>query len=289
MAPWAVPQNVNAIMMVRNGSNGSFGGGGGGGYYYAAAAAAATTNSSMSASMCGEWYVTGICSKSMTMTAAEDGACIGECKLVHGEWCETCEKYALHPTDGTQRAQHTEECTKRHERLAARARSAAVECGICLERVLEKSNLSDRRFGLLACDHPFCLPCIRNWRSKNDDGTVDVDTALRTCPVCRVTTYMVTPSVVWPGSKEEKDAIVEGYRGKLAATPCKYFAYGEGTCPFGTSCVYKHSYADGRLEDRGGGGGLRRVAVDDGEVKVLGEVKLSDYISIRPARQRRRR
>jgi len=293
MAPWAVPQNVNAIMMVRNGSNGSFGGGGGG-YYYAAAAAAAaaattTTNSDMSASMCGEWYVTGICSKSMTMTAAEDGACIGECKLVHGEWCETCEKYALHPTDGTQRAQHTEECTNRHERLAARARSAAVECGICLERVLEKSNLSDRRFGLLACDHPFCLPCIRNWRSKNDDGTVDVDTALRTCPVCRVTTYMVTPSVVWPGSKEEKDAIVEGYRGKLAATPCKYFAYGEGTCPFGTSCVYKHSYADGRLEDRGGGGGLRRVAVDDGEVKVLGEVKLSDYISIRPARQRRRR
>jgi E3 ubiquitin-protein ligase makorin len=277
-----MPQNVNNMIM-RNGSNGSFGGGGGGGYYHSTTT---STNSAISASMCGEWYVTGMCSKSM-MTA-EDGIGIGGCKLVHGEWCDTCEKYALHPTDEAQHAQHINECTKRHERLAARVRSAAVECGICLERVLEKSNLSDRRFGLLACDHPFCLPCIRNWRSKNDDGTVDVDTALRTCPVCRVTTYMVTPSVIWPGSKEEKDAIVEGYRGKLAATPCKYFAYGEGMCPFGTSCVYKHSYADGRLEDRGGGG-LRRVAVDDGEVKVLGEVKLSDYISIRPARQRRRR
>lgn len=49
-----------------------------------------------------------------------------------------CGKHALHPTAGPQRAAHLEECSARHERLAARARSEGVECGICLERVLEK-------------------------------------------------------------------------------------------------------------------------------------------------------
>ena len=30
------------------------------------------------------------------------------------------------------------------------------------------------QFGLMACEHPFCLGCIRNWRQKVD-GPADVD------------------------------------------------------------------------------------------------------------------
>ena len=80
------------------------------------------------------------------------------------------------------------ECRLRHERLAARSRSSEVECSICLERVLSKANPAERKFGLLACEHPFCLGCIRAWRQKLDGGA-DVDTALRTCPLCRQTTW----------------------------------------------------------------------------------------------------
>lgn len=89
-----------------------------------------------------------------------------------------CGKHALHRTDATERADHVEECTARHERLAARARSEDVECGICLERVLEKQPMGSRKFGLLACDHSFCLGCIKAWRAKSD-GVVDVDTVSR--------------------------------------------------------------------------------------------------------------
>ncbi len=43
-----------------------------------------------------------------------------------------------------------------------------MECAICLERVL---GARVRKFGLLdACDHAFCLPCIRSWRATAERG-----------------------------------------------------------------------------------------------------------------------
>lgn len=40
---------------------------------------------------------------------------------------------------------------------------------------------------ILACS----LNCIRNWRATS---TADVDTAVRTCPVCRTQCFFITPS-----------------------------------------------------------------------------------------------
>ena len=72
--------------------------------------------------------------------------------------------------------------------------------------------------------------------------------ALRTCPVCRQKTDFVTPSLVWPGSAQEKEAILGAYRAKLASIDCRYFDFGEGKCPFSTSCMYRHAYKNGQLE-----------------------------------------
>jgi hypothetical protein len=32
---------------------------------------------------------------------------------------------------------------------------------------------------------------------------------------------------------------------------CKYFNKGEGTCPFGNKCFYRHALADGTIKDVG--------------------------------------
>lgn len=69
--------------------------------------------------------------------------------------------------------------------------------------------------------------------------------ALRTCPVCRTPSWFVTPSRTWPGTSEEKAATREAYMGKLATIDCKHFAFGDGTCPFGASCFYRHASRDG--------------------------------------------
>jgi hypothetical protein len=64
-----------------------------------------------------------------------------------------------------------------------------------MENVLQKLDPADRKFGLLGCDHCFCLPCIRGWRNNS---FADVESATRTCPICRVPAFFVTPATVWP-------------------------------------------------------------------------------------------
>lgn len=72
--------------------------------------------------------------------------------------------------------------------------------------------------------------------------------ALRTCPVCRTPTHFVTPSARWPETAEAKAVIVQGYVDAMAQRDCAHFNFGDGSCPFGTSCFYRHAYRDGRLE-----------------------------------------
>lgn len=46
-----------------------------------------------------------------------------------------------------------------------RARSKAMVCGICMDRVHEKALPKERLFGILPnCNHAYCLGCIRRWR-----------------------------------------------------------------------------------------------------------------------------
>ncbi|KAG2500275.1 hypothetical protein HYH03_001853 [Edaphochlamys debaryana] len=209
-------------------------------------------------------------------TFALQGSCPEEedCPRIHGLECEFCHKHRIHPYNVEEAAEHRATCRLRHERLEARLRSADVECGICLEPVMSKASVADRRFGLLACDHPFCLACIRAWRDKNTDATLATDTAIRTCPMCRTPTHFVTPSLMWPATPEDKVAVIDAYKNKLKTIDCKWFDKGEGTCPFSTSCFYRHAYPDGRLEEIV----LRRAGNADGEVRVVAPLRLSAFL-----------
>ncbi len=40
---------------------------------------------------------------------------------------------------------------------------------------MAKDRVSERKFGLLSCDHAFCLGCIRSWRNNVESGA-DVST-----------------------------------------------------------------------------------------------------------------
>jgi len=197
-----------------------------------------------------------------------------ECHKIHGDECCVCYKNILHPYRPEEAAEHIAQCQIRKQRAEAHLRSAEVECAICLEKVLSKPTVSERKFGLMACEHAFCLGCIRNWRTQYVG--VDVETALRTCPICRTTTHFITPSSVWPSTPEEKDGIVEGYKTKLSAIDCRHFNRGNGTCPFGTSCFYRHMLPDGTLDEPA----LRHYGNADGEVSVVKPVLLSHFMDL---------
>jgi E3 ubiquitin-protein ligase makorin len=50
---------------------------------------------------------------------------------------------------------------------------------------------------------------------------------------------------------------------------CKYFDYGNGTCPFGTSCFYKHMFRDGSREEVK----LRHLGAADGNTVIAKNVR----------------
>lgn len=164
------------------------------------------------------------------------------CHQIHGELCSICGKHCLHPFRQEERDKHIESC-QRNKRLHETLKySKEIECSICLERVLSKPTIAQRKFGILPeCDHPFCIECIRNWRSNSPSSGIDLNTALRACPVCRQHSYFVIPSTTWFSTSEEKQEIIDNYKRKLKSIDCKYFDFGNGTCPFGPICFYKHT------------------------------------------------
>ncbi|CAI7904454.1 unnamed protein product, partial [Closterium sp. NIES-54] len=102
-------------------------------------------------------------------------------------------------------------------------------------------------------------------QESGESVPLDLDNAVRACPLCRVRSHFVTPSVVWFFSEEEKQAIIEGYKRKLKSTDCRYFNYGNGQCPFGTSCFYKEVK-------------LRHLSSADGSAVISRDIRLSDFL-----------
>ncbi|KAL3356210.1 hypothetical protein AABB24_017077 [Solanum stoloniferum] len=197
-----------------------------------------------------------------------------KCPHVHGDMCPTCGKHCLHPFRPEEREDHIKTCENKQKHLDLLKRSQEIECSVCLERVLSKSTAAERKFGILSeCDHPFCVSCIRNWRGSSSSG-MDVNSALRACPICRKLSYFVIPSVIWYFTKEEKEEIVDNYKNKLRSIDCKHFDFGNGTCPFGTSCFYKHQHRDGRLEEVV----LRHLGSEDGSTVIAKNIRLSDFL-----------
>lgn len=146
---------------------------------------------------------------------------------------------------------------------AERALSEGVECGICLERVME---VPGRRFGLLTgCMHAFCLDCIRQWRGRLD---LPSDTT-RACPLCRQTSHYIIPSDRYIADTARKAAVSADYHASQSAIPCKWWDLGRGTCPFGSSCFYAHLNLDGSAVVQSG----RHTFLMDQEGQIIGGKK----------------
>ncbi|CAM4884408.1 unnamed protein product [Rotaria socialis] len=176
--------------------------------------------------------------------AEKDGYCEAletgrYCPYIHGDLCDLCEMPLLHPTNEKQREQHRFECLRKHEADCEEAfaiqRSQDKKCGVCLETVWDRDG--DKRFGILEnCDHIFCLECIRTWRSSSNYEHKIV----KACPECRIKSDFVTPTKYWPENDQAKRALIQVYKENLQKIHCKFFKRGDGLCPFGSKCFYRH-------------------------------------------------
>ena len=78
-----------------------------------------------------------------------------------------------------------------------------------------------------------------------------------------------------------QDAIVEEYRTRMDGIPCRNFDYGDGHCPFGTSCLYAHVYRDGVRESHE----IRKTTDAEGNLKIVGGARLSDWLDTKQGRR----
>jgi len=174
------------------------------------------------------------------------------CAYVHGLICDMCNQPILHPSHEAQRRHHQKMCMQQHEaemeQAFAVAKSKERTCGICMEIVMEKMPKTEARFGIMPnCNHCFCLTCLRKWRqAKQFENKI-----IRACPECRQTSDYICPSKYWMDTAEEKEKLFEDYRANLLKKECKYFNKGQGECPFGNKCFYRHANKEGKDVDVG--------------------------------------
>ncbi|CAG0914429.1 unnamed protein product [Notodromas monacha] len=229
-------------------------------------------------------HMAGACAEEELCPFAIAGECrYGEaCVYVHGLICDLCETPCLHPNDEDQRKRHRTECLKRHEEDMKHsfdiAKSIDKSCGICYDVILEKpGKKADQRFGILSsCNHVFCISCIRKWRQQTENVVVPTKTA-RACPACRVMSDFVIPSKIWVEEKEDKEALIRTYKEEMRKKNCKHFNFGEGGCPFGNKCFYRHETRSGAKVDVGPPRRRTRVGADD-EAEVS-NVLMWDFIT----------
>lgn len=219
------------------------------GVSYAAAAGASISKDSMSS------ISQDVASRMMCPYHEQNGDCTrkdGDCPFAHGELCDMCNQWSLHPDDQGLREQHREACLQRHQDEMERAfllqESSKKTCGICLECIVDK-NL---RFGILNnCRHCFCLNCIREWRTRDlQDQNMDTK-QVRSCPECRQHSDYVIPSLFWVEQGKEKETLIAMYKDNMKAKVCKYYSSTDknrGECKFGNKCFYKHQRPDGTID-----------------------------------------
>ncbi|XP_028266264.1 makorin, ring finger protein, 4 [Parambassis ranga] len=121
------------------------------------------------------------------------------------------------------------------EETMAPLQSKNMTCGICMDKVYEKTDPKDRVFAILPnCSHSFCLHCIMTWRKTRDLGP-DV---VKSCPQCRVRSPFYVPNKSWVEG-QAKETVVAAFKEKFSKKSCSYYARYR-RCPFKTDCLYRH-------------------------------------------------
>uniref|UniRef100_A0A3Q3M4Z6 RING-type E3 ubiquitin transferase n=1 Tax=Mastacembelus armatus TaxID=205130 RepID=A0A3Q3M4Z6_9TELE len=121
------------------------------------------------------------------------------------------------------------------EEKEAFLQSKNVTCGICMDKVYEKTDPRNHVFGILPnCNHSFCLQCIMTWRKTRDLG-LDV---VKSCPQCRVKSGFYVPNKYWVEG-QAKEGVIAAFKEKFSKKSCSYYARYR-RCPFKTDCLYRH-------------------------------------------------
>ncbi|ELK28492.1 E3 ubiquitin-protein ligase makorin-1 [Myotis davidii] len=91
-------------------------------------------------------------------------------------------------------------------------------CGICVEVIYEKANLSEHHFWILSnCNHTYCFKCIHKCRSAKQFESKTT----KSCPEGRITSNLVIPSEYWVEEKEETQKLIQKHEEAMSNKVCR--------------------------------------------------------------------
>lgn len=134
--------------------------------------------------------------------------------------------------------------------------SLNMTCRVCLEVVVTKERLKDRRYGILSdCNHCFCAACVRTFKTLGH----------HMCPICLTPSRFYISSFYWTVDKNAKREWFQNMKALMAQSDCRKFDGGRGTCPH-SNCFFKH---ENRLEPWNDDDGQTISLTKTGETKRL--------------------
>eukprot|EP00842_Homolaphlyctis_polyrhiza_P006971 jgi/Hompol1/863/HPOL_002582-RA len=145
-----------------------------------------------------------------------------------------------------------------------------LECPSCHKLCLHPDDSEE-----IHADH--IESCMKSGDTASNTASTESKECV-TCPICRQVTYLVVPSSEWPQDAAEKERIVQEYRARMGKIDCRHFDFGNGTCPFSTSCLYRHADRHGneiRIKPRY----LAGADDEDGIAHAMSQFTLYDFLS----------
>ncbi|KAJ3196183.1 pre-rRNA-processing protein esf1 [Irineochytrium annulatum] len=114
------------------------------------------------------------------------------------------------------------------------------------------------------------LNCSKSTAESAATTQRDSESSSMECVVCMERVYSKRDPrfglLVWIVDPQAKAAALEAYKRRLSTIDCKHYSFGDVTCPFGSSCLYRHRLRDGTIREEA----RLRILQGDDEVRVMG-------------------
>ena len=99
-----------------------------------------------------------------------------------------------------------------------------------------------------------------------------------------MTSHFVVPTDRHVSDFDRKRDLISSYRDNMGQIPCTHYNFGNGKCPFGSSCFYLHINMDGSVVDKS-----RLKVSEDGTMSAMEQLSLGSFMKTKKQQNKKKK